>query len=382
MNFDWTPTQTELFRTITGFARARLENEAASQRDKDAEFSRRAWDECGKFGLMGLSVAAEYGGMGLDTLTTAGAVEAFGLGCDDMGLVFSACAHLFACTMPIQAFGEERVRGRMLPRLARGEWIGANAITEQEAGSDAFALRTTARLDGDFYVLDGIKTYVTNAPVADVFVVYASTNLDYGVLGVSAFAVERGSSGLSVGEPFSKVGLATSPIASVYLDGCRVPRHHLLGAEGIGARVFASSMQWERACLFASYLGAMDRQLATVIDFAQRRKQSGKRIGQFQAISHKIVDMKLRLDAARLLLYRACWTCDQGADGALDVALAKIAVTEAAVQSGLDAIQIHGSVGIDRDAGIERALRDALPARLFSGTSEIQRNVAAKKLGL
>ena len=383
MDFAWNRSQEELFERIASFTRTRLNNERAGDRDRNHEWSEPLWRLAGEFGLLGLSVPTAYGGMGLDTLTTAGAVEAFGRGCEDMGLVFSACAHLFACVMPIVANADERQRPYFLPKLASGEWVGANAITEAEAGSDVFSLRTTATWDGDFYVLNGAKTYVTNGPVADVYLVYASTNPDYGYLGVSAFLVEKGTPGLVVGKPFGKVGLTTSPVSGIYLEDCRVPSRNLLGKEGNGGRIFESSMAWERACLFAGYLGNMDRTLAASIDYAKKRKQGGKAIGQYQAISHKIVDMKLRLESARLMLYRACWLSDQKEpDMGLAIALAKVAVSEAAVQSGIDAIRIHGGSGVMHEVGVERSLRDALPSILFSGTSEVQRNIAARKLGL
>jgi alkylation response protein AidB-like acyl-CoA dehydrogenase len=336
----------------------------------------------GAHGLTGLSIPEAYGGMGLDALTTAYTIEAFGRGCLDMGLVFSVSAHLFACAMPIALSGSEGLKAEVLPRLASGAWVGANAITEAEAGSDAFALKTRAVRDGDAYVLDGAKSYVTNAPVADVMLVYASTNPDHGYLGVSAFVVEKGTPGLIVGEPFEKIGLMTSPIATVYLEGCRVPSRNLVGAQGNGARIFASSMQWERACLFAAYLGMMDRQLDDTIAYAKERRQGKRRISQYQAISHRIVDMRMRLDTAKLLLYRACWASDQGGDAELEVCLAKLATSEAAIQSSLDAIQIQGGNGVVREVGVERALRDAVPSTLFSGTSEVLRNLAAAKLGL
>jgi alkylation response protein AidB-like acyl-CoA dehydrogenase len=291
-------------------------------------------------------------------------------------------AHLFACAMPIALNASQELKAATLPRLASGEWIGANAITEAEAGSDVFALKTTATRDGDSYVLSGTKSYVTNGPVADVVLVYASTNLDFGYFGVSAFAVMKGTPGLIIGEPFEKIGLTTSPISTVYLEGCRVPARNLVGTEGNGAQIFASSMQWERACLFAAYVGAMDRQIDETIAYARERRQGRKRIAEYQAVSHRIVEMKLRLEAARLLLYRACWLSDQGADASLEVCLAKLATSEAAIKSSLDAIQIHGGNGIVREIGIERALRDAVPSTLFSGTSEVQHNLAAAKLGL
>lgn len=382
MEFGWDKSQAELYHRTLAFARERLDNAGASKLEREKKFSMADWRLCGAFGLAGLSVPEEYGGLGLDALTTAYAVEAFGRGCVDMGLVFSMSAHLFACAMPIALNASDELKRAVLPRLASGEWVGANAITEAEAGSDVFALKTTAERDGDDYVLNGTKSYVTNGPVADLVLVYASINLDYGYLGVSAFVVEKGTPGLIVGEPFEKIGLTTSPISAVYLENCRIPKSNLVGIAGNGANIFTSSMQWERACLFAAYLGAMDRQLDETIAYAKERRQGRKPIADYQAISHRIVQMKLRLDAARLLLYRACWTSDQGGDADLEVCLAKLATSEAAIKSSLDAIQIHGGNGIVREIGIERALRDAVPSTLFSGTSEVQHNLAAAKLGL
>lgn len=323
-----------------------------------------------------------YGGKGLGVLDTAYSMEAFGRGCEDMGLIFSASAHQFACERPIAGYGTEELKKRILPRLASGEWVGANAITEKDAGSDIFALKTTAVRDGAHYVLTGAKSYVSNGPIADAFIVYASTNPAHGFMGISAFVVERNAPGLSVGNSINKIGLTTAPASPIYLDQCRVPATNALGIEGQGAKVFQSSMQWERVCLFAAYVGMMQRQLDRTIDYAKNRRQFGKAISKNQAVSHRIADMKLRLEAARLLVYRACWLLDQQKEAVLEVSLAKLAVSEAAIQSGLDAIQIHGSAGLDVEQGIERTLRDALPSAIFSGTSEIQRNLIARELDL
>jgi alkylation response protein AidB-like acyl-CoA dehydrogenase len=377
MDFGWSDSQRDLYQRTWAFARDRLGREIGAHSFPVAE-----WRAAGEMGLLGLSLPERHGGLGLDALTTAYAVEAFGRGCRDGGLVFSAAAHLFACAMPIARFADDALRERWLPKLASGEAIGANAITEAEAGSDVFALKTTAVRDGSSYVLDGAKSFVTNGPVADAILVYAKTAPGDGYLGISAFVVERGTPGLRVGEPFKKMGLESSPIASVYLDGCRVPAGNRLGREGEGAAIFTDSMHWERACLFAGYVGAMERQLEECVAFAGARRQFRKPIGRQQAIAHRIADMKLRLDGARLLLYRACWLRDRGAEATLEVSLAKLAVSEAAIQSGLDAIQIHGGSGYLVETGVERALRDALPATIFSGTSEIQRDLIARGLGL
>jgi alkylation response protein AidB-like acyl-CoA dehydrogenase len=198
---------------------------------------------------------------------------------------------------------------------------------------------------------------------------------------LSAFLVERRTPGVGVGKPYDKIGLCGSPTADVYFDDCAVPASRLLGPEGGGAALFAHSMNWERTCLFAIYLGAMERQLAATIGQATARSQFGSPIARFQSVGHRIVDMKLRLESARLLVYRAAWGLEHQPEDTIAPALAKIAVSEAAVQSGLDAIQIHGGSGVV-SGEIERMLRDALPARIFSGTNEIQRNNVARALGL
>jgi len=231
-------------------------------------------------------------------------------------------------------------------------------------------------------LLAGQKNFVTNGAEADVFLVYASTNPKLGYLGLSAFVVDRDTPGLEVGQPMAKTGLGSASLTPVYLDGCRVPAANVLGKEGQGGVMFASSMRAERSGLFAAYLGAMARQLDETIAYARERRQFGRPIGKHQAVSHRIVDMKLRLDAARLLVYRACWTLDRGGDADLEVSLAKLAVSEWAVQSGLDAIQVHGGAGVVSETGVDRGLLDALPSMIFSGTNDIQREVVAARLGL
>lgn len=375
MDFSWTEEQTSFYEQVAEFSgtlNASTEETAFRQR----------WRRLGEFGLLGLSVPVDHGGGGHSALMTVRLMEAFGRGCTDAGLVFSAAAHLFACAMPMSQHGSPRVRESIVPKLADGTWIGANAITEAEAGSDVFRLRTRAQRDGDDYLISGEKTYVTNGPVADVFLVYATIEPKWGHLGVTAFAVESSTPGITRGKPFQKVGLSGASLCSVYFDEVRVPPDAVLGRPGQGAMVFSGSMQWERACLFGMYVGIMERDLERCIRHAQERKQGGKRIAEHQAIAHRLVEMKMRLETARMLLYRACWLFDQGRDSTLDVCLAKLCVSESAVQNGLDAIRIFGGSGIVQDMGIDLGLRDALPALIFSGTSEIQRNLVAHAMGI
>jgi alkylation response protein AidB-like acyl-CoA dehydrogenase len=380
MSFSSSAEQDRLYNEAREFAAVRVSG-TAQERD-DANHLAAAWRLCGEAGLLGACIPRRYGGRGHDALAVARIVEGFARGCPDTGLVFAACAHLLACAMPIAEHGGDDLKSRVLPRLASGEWVGANAITEVDAGSDVFSLTTRAVRDGGRYLLSGSKTFVTNGPVADCFLVYASTEPEHGYLGISAFAVAGDSPGLTRGEHFDKVGLAGAPVCEVVLEDCAVDQANRVGAEGAGAAIFNSSMEWERACLFAQYLGVMDRQLDEVVAFAKQRRQFGKALGRHQAVAHRIADMKLRLDAGRLLLHRACWMKAQGLDCRLEVSLAKLAISEAAVQSGLDAIQIFGGRGVKTETHVAAALLDALPGTVFSGTSEMQRDLIARALGL
>lgn len=381
MDFKWSAEQNQLYEETLAFAQKELRHSPAAA-EEQGTFPEEAWRACGQHGLLGLSVPNDYDGLGLDALTAARVVEAFGRGCPDLGLVFSASAHLFACAMPIADHADPAIRDTYLPRLASGVMVGANAITEAEAGSDAFSLKTEAVPDGEDFIISGEKTYVSNGPRADIFVVYATENPDWGHLGISAFVVERDRPGVSVGQPFPKLGLKSSPVSSVYFEGCRVPARNRLGRGRDGARIFHSSMLWERSCLFAAYVGVMDRQLEETITHVVHRRQFGKRISKHQAVAHRVADMKVRLESARLLLYQACWSRTEVEDPTLAISMAKLAVSEAAVASSLDAIQLHGGVGVMSETGVDRALRDALPARIFSGTSEMQRDLIAQRLGL
>ncbi len=346
-------------------------------------FTAQQWAICGEAGLLGLSIPREYGGQGLGALSTAIAMHAFGLGCSDMGLVFAAAAHQFACAMPIAEFASEQVKREVLPKLASGEFIGSNAITEPEAGSDSSNLKTRAWLQADgSYRLSGHKSFAGNAPIADIFVTYATSNPEYGALGVSGFVVQRHTAGIRVSDPLSKVCLKSCPAGEVFFDDCPVPEINRLGEEGQGRQVFQSSMGWERACLFAAFLGMMERQLAQTIEHARTRRQFGKPIGDNQAVSHRIAQMKLRLESARLLLFRACWGMDQGEPGQLNIALSKLAISEGALASSIDAIRVFGGKGCLDAFGIESMLRDSIGTTIFSGTTDMQHEIIARELKL
>jgi alkylation response protein AidB-like acyl-CoA dehydrogenase len=381
MDFSLTEEQEELRQQIVRLARNEL-NEGVVDRDADGTFPRDAWKKCAALGIQGLPVPEEFGGQGADPLTIVLALEALGYGCTDNGLVFSIGAHLWACATPIAKFGTEEQKHRWLPGLADGSLIGGQAMTEPGTGSDAFGLRTTARRDGDRWILNGAKTFATNAPVADVLVVFASTDPSKRFGGISAFLVEPGTPGMTVGNPLHKMGLRTSPMSEVAFDECAIPDRALLGGVGAGVVVFNHSMDWERSCILANTVGAMQRQLERSIEYANERAQFGQPIGKFQAVSHRIADMKVRLETARLLLYQQAWKKSRGRTSPLDAAMVKLYLSECFLHSSLDALQIHGGYGYMAEYELEREVRDAVGSRLYSGTSDIQRNIIAAYLGL
>ena len=296
--------------------------------------------------------------------------------------MFSLGAQMWACEHPLVHFGSEQQKRRYLPSLCDGSLIASHAMTEPGSGSDAFALSTTAEQSGDGWVLNGSKTFATNAPESGLFVVFATTDRSLGFAGLCAFLVERDTPGLELGRPFSKMGLRTSHLSEVYLSDCRVPADALLGSAGAGMSIFASSMRWERGLILAPALGTMQRQLERCVVYARERTQFGQPIGAFQAISHKLAEMRLRLESAHLMLYRTAWLLDSGQASDLDAAMTKLHLSECLVQSSLDALQIHGGSGYMSETGLERDVRDALASRIYSGTSELQRNVIARSLGL
>jgi hypothetical protein len=381
MDFAWSEEQTELRERVVEMARREL-NQGLLERDAAGVFHRHGWKLCGELGIQGMPIPAAYGGGGLDPLTTVGVLESLGYGCRDNGLVFSINAHMWTAEIPLLDFGSEEQKRRYLPGLCSGELIGGNAMTEPAAGSDAYSLAAVAERRGDRYRLRGNKCFVTNGPVADVLVVYANADPARGPNGISAFLVEPGFPGFSCSETRDKMGLRTSPMAELYLEDCEVPVENRLGREGAGKALFAHSMTWERACILASAVGSMQRLLETCIRYARERKQFGRPIGKNQLVQTKIVDMKLRLETARALLYQAAWLRGRGRNIFLEAALAKLHISESWVRSAEDALQIHGASGYLRGTEIERELRDALGSRIYSGTNEIQRSIVASLLGL
>lgn len=381
MDFAWTDEQMALKNAAVAFARATL-SAGTLERDRSAEFSRAIWRKCADFGVQGLPIPEAYGGVNADLATAMLTMEGLGYGGRDLGLLFALNAQLWSVQMPILAFGTEAQKSRYLPGMCRGELIGAHGMSEPGSGSDAYSLRTRAERTAEGYVLNGSKTFVTNAPVADLAVVFATLDPAKGMWGITAFVIEKGTPGFRVGGPLEKMGLRTSPMAELFLEDCRLPEAARLGPEGAGARIFNHSMEWERSCILATQVGAMERQLEECIEYARQREQFGQPIGKFQSVANRIADMKVRLETSRLLLYQAAWLKSAGKPATMQAALAKLYLSESFVQSSLDAIRIHGGYGYMSEFEIERDLRDAVGGTLYSGTSDIQRTIIARLLGL
>lgn len=380
MEFDLTEAQLkrydEVLTGVRGHASELLDEHLGQP------FRRSQWVAAARLGLLGLCLPAEHGGGGLGALDTALCLEALTESGVSTGFAFAVSAHLLACAVPVRDFADPAVRAQLLEGFINGRLIAANAMTEIDSGSDIGQLGTTAVRDGNDYVLNGVKSFVSNAPAADVMVVYATSDPDAGFLGQTALVVPRHLPGVVVSEPFAKMGLHACPAGRVEFTDCRVPAGYRLGAEGQGGAIFQHSMAWERSCLFAIYLGQMRRQLDTCVTHAKRRRQFGRPIGAFPAVSHRIATMTQRLESARLLLYRACWLLDQGRADPAATAMAKLAVSEATVANSLDAIGVLGGAGYLAENGVEAQLRDSVPSGIFSGTSDIQRQIIASRVGL
>jgi alkylation response protein AidB-like acyl-CoA dehydrogenase len=380
VNFDWTPEQLELRAEAAGFARRVLDT-AVEADDRDGRFPVEKWGELASWGFFGLSVPVELGGAGLDHMTALAVTEGLGAGCSDAGLLFSATVQAWVVIPTVLRFATEEQRRRHLPGLLDGSVVGALAVTEPETGSDAFAMRTAAEPVQGGWRLHGSKLYITNAPVADLVICLARTGI--GALGgTSAFLVDAGADGVKRGAPMPAQGLRTAPIGELAFDDVFVPEASTLGRPGAGLAVFNEAMEWERSFATAVYLGMLERQLDRACGYARQRRAFGGPISALQSVSNKLVDMKLRLETARLLLYRACWLKAQGRSALTESAMAKLWLSECAVANGLDAIQVHGAYGYMTESGVERGLRDAVGTRIHSGTSEIQKVLIARSLRL
>jgi alkylation response protein AidB-like acyl-CoA dehydrogenase len=381
MDLDWNTEDRGLYDSVVAFCKDSLQEDVAAL-DADSEFPREAWKTCADYGVLGWRVPTEFGGKGYPVRLVAYLMEAFGYGCEDNGLAFALGTQMWGIQTALLNFGSEEQVAKYLPGLMRGDLIGAHAMNEDGSGSDAFAIAATAVEDGDHFLICGEKSLVTFAPIANFAIVFAKTAPDAGQWGISAFVVDADAPGYSASDPDAMMGLRTAPYGRVLLEDCRVPASSLLGKVGAGASIFSFIQLWERSLVLAPHVGAMQRLLDQSLSFARERQRAGVPIGKHQAVSHRIAEMKVRLETARLLLHNTARKQQEGTADLMDAALTKIYLSESLTQSALDAIAIHGGDGYLTAAGIERNLRDALGATIYSGTSDVQRNIVASLLGL
>ncbi|NEP57543.1 MAG: acyl-CoA dehydrogenase [Symploca sp. SIO2G7] len=381
MDFAWNRQQIEFKKKVIRFAQQSLKSDLIQQ-DKEEIFNRDAWQKCCEFGIQGWPIPGRYGGQELDILTIACALQGLGYGCKDNGLIFAMNAHIWAGEMPLLTFGSEAQKEKYLPLLCREGWIASHAASEPQAGSDIYSLKTTAQKDGDKYILNGHKHYVTNGTIADLFIIFATVDPALGKEGLTAFMIEKDTPGLIVQKTTSTMGVRTAQVAEAKLENCEVSVANRLGEEGAGLAIFNHSMEWERGFILASAVGTMERLLEQSIRYARTHKQFGQAIGKFQLVANKLVDIKLRLESAKAHLYKVAWMKENRKMALMEASIANLYISEAWVQSALEAIEIHGAHGYLTNTELERELRDAIGSKFYSGTSEIQRVVIAKFLGL
>ena len=356
--------------------------ETLAEDEHAGRFSWEGWRRFAELGYLGLPLPAELGGSGADLLTTLVAIEALGYRCRDSGLVHALVTQML-CGMQIAAYGSDEQKRSYLPRIASGEIVCAQALTEPDAGSDVAAMKARAEKCGEEYVLNGTKTFISNGPIADLVIVYASTATARKALGrLSCFIVEKDAPGFSRSKAFEKMGLRTLQNGELAFAECRVPARQLLGFEGQAMLAFNQVMEWERCLLFGAHLGTIQRVIEQCVRYAKERSQFGSAIGRFQSVSHKVANMKVNLELGRLMLYKAAWLKDGGQRVPLETAIGKLFVSESLQRACLDAVQIHGAYGYAKEFDLERELRDSIASTIYSGTSEIQRNLIASFLGL
>ena len=381
MDFAISPQQEQLRDTIIRFARNEL-NRDLIERDLEGAFPRELWQRCAELGLCALPFAETHGGSGYDRLSTVIAIEALSYACHDSGLVHGLLAHLVS-GRALEHFGSPELQERHLPAICSGAKILAQGATEADSGSDLFSMRTRAVRDGDDFVIDGAKMFVSNGTVADLVLVLAITNPERKGFGAhSMLLVERDRPGFSSGSPFSKMGLRTLQNSELIFDACRVPVSNLVGKPGQGSIIFSKVMDWERIVFGACHLGTLQRILEACISYAKQRKQFGKAIGKYQAVSSKIARMKMNLELGRLMVHKAAVLEDQGRRSTMEAATIKVFASESLRSAALDAVQVHGASGYMTETQIERELRDSVASTIYSGTVELNTEIIARLLGL
>jgi alkylation response protein AidB-like acyl-CoA dehydrogenase len=379
MNFELSDEQALLRKTVRDFAERELAPKSREWDEKQA-FPREVFAKLGGLGLAGVCWPEDLGGSGLSTLDWAIVMEE--LARVDAGVALSLAAHHGLCSAHIYLAGTDEQKRRFLPPLARGERVGCWGLTEPGSGSDAGGMRTTAVRDGDHWVLNGSKNFITNGGIADTAVAMAVTDRGAGKKGISAFVVERGTPGFRSGKKEDKLGVRSSDTSELVLEDCRVPAGNLLGREGMGFVDTLKILDRGRIGIAAFSLGIAQAALEASLRYALDRKQFGHAIADFQAIQFKIAEMATKVDAARLLTWRAAYLADRGQGHTAESSMAKLFASETAVEVALEAIQVHGGYGYIKEYPVEKLMRDAKLFQIYEGTSQIQRLVIAKEIFL
>jgi len=377
MNFKLSEEHEMLRKMVRDFA----ENEVAptaAERDEQERFDREIWEKMAELGLAGIPWPEEYGGIGSDYLAYVIAVEELSRVCASTGVTLSA--HTSLAGWPIYKFGTEEQKHKYLKPMAQGEKIGAYGLTEPGSGSDAGAMKTTARLEGDHYILNGSKIFITNGGIADFYVVFALTNPEDKHKGTSAFIIEKDFPGFSVGKKEKKLGIRSSPTTEIIFEDCKVPKENLLGKEGEGFKIAMMTLDGGRNGIAAQAVGIAQGALDAAIAYAKERHQFGKPIAYNQGIGFKLADMATQVEAARLLTYQAAWLESEGLPYGKESAMSKLYAGDIAMKVTTDAVQVFGGYGYTKDYPVERYMRDAKITQIYEGTQEIQRLVISRML--
>jgi alkylation response protein AidB-like acyl-CoA dehydrogenase len=377
VDFEYTPEQIQLRKAVREFAEAEIAPHVMEW-DEAQQFPHEVVRKLGRLGYMGAIFPEELGGAGLGYIDYSIIIEELSRVDGSVGIILAA--HTSLCTNHIYKMGSEEQRQRYVPKLASGEWLGCWSLTEPEAGSDAAGTRTHADLDGDAWVLDGAKTFTTNAHYADVCVAMAVTDRAAAQHGISAFIVDKGTPGYRLGKKENKLGLRASATGEVIFESCRLAPEQLLGKKNDGFVDSLKVLDGGRISIAALSIGMAQGAYDAALRYSKLRKQFSRPISEFQAIQHKLVDMAVDLDAARLLNYRAAWMLDHGQRVTRESAMAKLFASEAAVRIAGEAVQIHGGYGFIKDYPVEKFYRDVKLCTIGEGTSEIQRLVIARQL--
>lgn len=377
MFFKLNEEQELLRKTVRDFAEGEVAPKAAAMDEKE-ELDWTLWEQMADMGLTGIPFSDEYGGAGMDNISYAIAVEELSRVCGSTGVTISA--HTSLGTWPIYYFGTEEQKQKFVVPMAEGQKIGALGLTEPSAGSDAGAVKCTAVLDGDEYVLNGTKIFITNGYYGDVYVVVASTDKSKGSRGTSAFIVEKGTPGFTFGKKEHKLGIRASATYELVFENCRIPKENLLGQEGMGFKVALSTLDGGRIGIAAQALGIAQGALDQALEYSKIREQFNQSISKFQGIQWMLADMATQVEAARLLVYKAAWCKDNGLPYSKEAAMAKLFASECAMWVTTKAVQIFGGYGYTREYPVERMMRDAKITEIYEGTSEVQRIVIAANL--